>query len=214
MNSPIKTITKQHSKENLRALATALDEDLNQALADLQKLFAQIDRRIGARIKGMDFPCHAACSACCNAAVRISFLEYVALIEYLRSQELLEHFFEKALTIIPDDIDPGDEKASDPTKSIIHTAAAQQTCPVLGDDGLCQAYQARPLVCRLFGLSFNEQGGLYACQLVGEKFAGQELRLPRAQNILQQIRSLPLTEKIDSIASFVLMMADEQTKAV
>jgi len=38
-------------------------------------------------------------------------------------------------------------------------------------------------------------------------FAGQNLRLPRAQSILQQIRRLELSEKIDSFAGFAQMLS-------
>lgn len=197
---------KNHGTENLHFISQALDVDLDQALHDLKLLYEQTDQRIAARTEGLDFPCHAGCSSCCNAAVRFSFLEYVAVVEELRAQNLLDDFLLKALAI-----DPDDNNKADPILPEIDPAA-QQACPVLGEDGLCRAYNARPLVCRLFGLSFNEQAGLYACQVVGEKFAGQELRLPRAQTILQQILKLPLSEKIDSFAVFARMLQDENER--
>ncbi len=186
MNLYNKNNNSGHQIQDLQRLGKALDVNLAAALSDLRQIFAELNQRIEAHASGYDLPCHAGCSACCNVAVRVSFLEYVAVVEALRKKELLADFVRRALAL------DGDLPA--------------QRCPALSESGLCLAYASRPLVCRLFGLSFNEQGGLYACDMAGAQLAGQTLRLPRAQAVLQQVRALPLTEKIDTMAAFALML--------
>ena len=202
----------------LVALAAALDTDLEQALAQLTLLFDRVDQRVKKRAQRYIFPCHAACSACCTAAVRFTFLEYVAVIEDLRRQDLLDDFLQKALSLRARPLRSGSDAAHKANQKNAGTEtepsgtesqadpATVQACPVLGDDGLCRAYHARPLVCRLFGMSFNEQGELYACALVTEKFAGKLLRLTRAQPALQEIRSIELTEKIGTFSYFARLL--------
>lgn len=184
-----------HHHDAIAQLCQALKVDLAQTLAQLQALFARTDRRLEQRSANFDLPCRAGCSACCNAAVRITALEYLAVVEALRSAGELPIFLHRALAI---DDDNGD---------LIHSNAAQQSCPALSAQGLCLAYAARPLVCRLFGHSFDDDDRLYACDLVGKHLNGKQVQLPRARPILQEIRALPLTEKVDSLAGFVRLFS-------
>jgi len=41
-------------------------------------------------------------------------------------------------------------------------------CPALGNDGECTIYEARPIICRRFGIpiyDYKNPGNIYACHL-------------------------------------------------
>jgi hypothetical protein len=76
-----------------------------------------------------------------------------------------------------------------------HFASAQHlkfTCPLLGPDG-CTVYDAREILGRVFGQSFNDDGGIYGCELSGKFFGDAEHTLVRATAWAKRIQSLPLT---------------------
>ena len=67
------------------------------------------------------------------------------------------------------------------------------TCPLLDGEGGCMIYPARELYARLFGCSFNDEGGIYGCDLVGEHLAGRALTLLPTRPTARRLSALPLT---------------------
>ena len=67
------------------------------------------------------------------------------------------------------------------------------TCPLLGGEGHCLIYPMRELYARMFGCSFNDEGGIYGCHLVGEHLAGKEVTLLRVRPQARRLDTLPLT---------------------
>ncbi len=76
--------------------------------------------------------CRAGCDACCHAHLSVSPVEAAAIREWLRGRPSV-----------------GDE--------LVARRAARDSadprCVMLGDDGACAVYAARPLVCRTQGLA-------------------------------------------------------------
>jgi len=48
---------------------------------------------------------------------------------------------------------------------------------------------------RLFGSSFNDEGGVYGCHLVGEHLGDKTLTLLRARPTMSVLHELPLTDR-------------------
>lgn len=84
--------------------------------------------------------CKAQCSACCHIRVTLTDSEAELLVDYLKANRikldrgLVEYQSEHAVT--------DEDHVSIPYE--------KRVCPVLGEDGNCRAYDARPLVCRKF----------------------------------------------------------------
>jgi Fe-S-cluster containining protein len=77
--------------------------------------------------------CRAGCSDCCHQTFRISEIE----------GELLREALDAAPPAVRDDI----VARADGWREDVRTA-----CPVLGDDGRCRLYDARPRICRKYGI--------------------------------------------------------------
>lgn len=111
-----------------------------------EKAFNEIGKRISRGIfkrkqEGEAPPsCKAQCSACCHIRVTLTDSEAEALVDYLKARdvkldrELVQLQHEKAVT----------------DEDHIKLPYEKRVCPILGADGNCRAYEARPLVCRKF----------------------------------------------------------------
>jgi Fe-S-cluster containining protein len=111
---------------------------------------------------GEVIPCRAGCTACCHGPFDISPADAELLREgvaalppkaraeiRVRGELLLTRMQELAPEWrAPWDLDDLGEAGFDQ----IAEALADTPCPMLGDDGRCQVYEHRPLVCRLIGL--------------------------------------------------------------
>jgi len=76
-------------------------------------------------------------------------------------------------------------------------------CPLLGDDGACRVYPLRPLNCRLFGCSFNDELGIYGCDLVGQHLGGRTVTLLPARGTSRRLDALPLGQGRQVIPHFL-----------
>ena len=68
-------------------------------------------------------------------------------------------------------------------------------CPMLDGAGACRIYPARELLARLFGCSFNANGGVYGCHLVGDHLGGKTVTLLQAEPTARRLAAMPLTGK-------------------
>ncbi len=110
-------------------MSTPPSEDATRRYAELCRrvdaFFAEVSQRAGA-----DMACRAGCDLCCKTQLSVTTLEAAVLREGLLA-------------------------ASDELKQRLRARLSSppaERCLLLGDDGRCQAYDARPLVCRSHGL--------------------------------------------------------------
>ncbi len=200
-------LASSHESELLREVAHGLGAELEPTLAELDALYARLDRALAGRQRDLALPCGAGCDACCTSSPRVTLLEYLGLVEYLERSEQLPDFVTRALELA---------ERHGPELDALSTAEAGPTpeqpelafrCPALDSQGRCLGYPRRPAVCRLFGSSFDDDDRLYACGLVAEALAGQELTLPRARPWLQRLRELPLTGLVMVMPGFARLLA-------
>lgn len=84
--------------------------------------------------------CRKSCSACCHIRVVLMDSEADALVEYLRAHDIKldrELILFQAEHAVTDDMHQ-------------EIPYEKRRCPILGDDGNCRAYDARPSTCRKY----------------------------------------------------------------
>jgi hypothetical protein len=190
------------AKVDLRAMAARIGVNLDEAFAALDEVYALADQRISETTRELDLPCHRGCSMCCKDAVFLTPLEFFRVWDFVQtrfSEEARARVIERALALhrehreIIEAFDrPPPEGESD------HGSIAAKlhfVCPLLGEQGECTVYEARELYARLFGASFNEEGGVYGCHLVGAHLAGKTVTLLRARQMALRMAELPMTFK-------------------
>jgi hypothetical protein len=187
---------------DLDALTTPCGIDLRQALCGLAELYRRVDAHTAETTAGLGLPCQRGCDACCHECVFLTPLEFLGVWDFLQRQESLA-----ALAQILLDgrrlyaehrhlIDRFDEPAPEGEEG--HFSIARELsfrCPLLGAEGVCRVYPMRELYARLFGVSFNEEGGVYGCDLVGDHLVGKQVTLLRAKSAALALGELPLTHK-------------------
>ncbi|OGQ86662.1 MAG: hypothetical protein A2289_25845 [Deltaproteobacteria bacterium RIFOXYA12_FULL_58_15] len=186
---------------DIRELVQRRGVDFDDAFASLLRLYLDVDRHSGELTAGYDLPCHKGCDGCCHESVFVTPLEFYGVWTWLQ-----EHYGEgeraeivrRARAIYEAQRDAIRAlNAPPPLGEVDHTQVARTIrfrCPLLGDDGGCLVYPVRELYARLFGCSFNEQSGIYGCDLSGKYFANKELTLLRARSVALQLNDLPLTD--------------------
>jgi Fe-S-cluster containining protein len=110
-----------------------------RALTEVNKKIAQ---GLSKRKQNGDPPptCKSGCSACCHIQVTLTDSEADVLVRHLREKDvkldrsLVLHQFEHGRDNLAHVKMPYEKRA----------------CPILGEDGNCRAYEARPLVCRKY----------------------------------------------------------------
>jgi Fe-S-cluster containining protein len=189
-------------RHDLHQLARREGVDLDDALARLDALYADLDRRNERNTKDLDLPCHQGCSMCCHESVFLTQLEFFAAWDYLQrtaDDETLARVVDDALALHEEHralIEAFDRPP--PAGAADHTGLHQQLsfrCPLLDDDGGCRVYPRREMLARVFGCSFNEDGGIYGCHLVGEHLGGKTVTLVRARPMARLVHELPLATR-------------------
>lgn len=184
---------------DLRVMARAVGVDLDEAFEKLRGLYAYVDERNAANTRDLGLPCHRGCSHCCKESVFMTPLEFFFAWDWLQSNasdELLQRIVTRGLALYQEHKPFIDALEGEHTPE--HDAIAAKlkfVCPILGDDGACEAYPGRELYARLFGSTFNEAGGVYGCHIVGGHLADKQVTLLRARPIAKMLESLPLTFK-------------------
>lgn len=102
-----------------------LDALYQRLLGQVEAQFSELQTRFSGAMR-----CASGCHACCHPSLTVSPLEARALRALFATHP---ERFKEALEL--EDRDP-------------HQGAR---CPLLSEEGLCVAYEARPLVCRSFG---------------------------------------------------------------
>ncbi len=189
-----------HGTRDLHALAALSDVDLDAALTALRALYADVDARNQRHTAGLDLPCHRGCSACCRDSVFLTPLEFLGAWDHVQqhwSAAAREAAIDRGLAayrthraVIDACLRPPPPGERD------HFSVVRDLrfdCPLLDDDGACGVYPMREMFGRLFGCSFNDDGGVYGCDLVGAHLADQTVTLLRARPTARRIDDLPLT---------------------
>jgi hypothetical protein len=187
---------------DLYALAAGWGVDLQGAFDGLAALYAEVEQRNARNTEGLGLPCHRGCSMCCHESVFLTPLEFLFAWNHAQSTldaEVRDGIVGAGLALYQAHrqlIDQFDQPP--PAGAVDHFEAASQlkfTCPLLAPDGACRIYPARELLARLFGCSFNDQGGVYGCHLVDAHLGGKTVTLMRARPTAQRLADLPLTAK-------------------
>lgn len=187
---------------DLRARAAAQGVDLDRALDRLRALYADVDERNARNTADLALPCKSGCSSCCEESVLLTQLEFYGIWDFLQTT-----LSDAELRGVIDDA----RAAYEANRALIdvlsrppppghkdHTALIRDLrfrCPVLDAAGGCRAYPMREMLGRLFGCSFNDEGGVYGCDLVGAHLGGKLVTLTRARPNARRVLELPLTDK-------------------
>jgi len=187
---------------DLFAWAKDADVDLGPAFEALQRLYDEIERKNAALTQNLNLPCHRGCSMCCHESVFLTPLEFFYVWHYVQT-----HLTDQERQgIIEDGLKLYEEHRTQILALEEPLTGAQQdhfdvasrlrfACPMLSAAGACRVYPAREMLARLFGCSFNDAGGLYACHIVADHIGDQTVTLLRARPTWRRLLDLPLTHK-------------------
>jgi hypothetical protein len=187
---------------NLHARLHDEGVDLEGALKRLRSLYADVDERNERNLEGLELPCSSGCDACCHECVFLTPLEFYGAWDYAQrtlDDQTLRAVIDDGLRLYGDNreiIDAFDRPP--PEGDDDHTRIALRLkfrCPLLSQAGECRIYPMREMLGRLFGCSFNDDGGVYGCDVVGAHLGGKTVTLVRARPMAMRMHELPLTDK-------------------
>jgi len=187
---------------DFHAVARQVGVDLDAAFSKLDALYADVDARNRTNTQDLDLPCHRGCDACCHESVFLTPLEFYRVWHWAQgnlAEDVRGEMIGQGLAIYQDNAELIDALSREPEPGgPSHTVLAAKLkfrCPLLGEDGGCSVYPVRELLGRLFGCSFNDDGGVYGCHLVGEHLADKLVTLLPARGTSRRILDLPFTHK-------------------
>lgn len=195
-------MVRQYETIDFHAIASKVGVNLEIAFEALRALYADVDARNEKNTKNLNLPCHRGCDACCHESVFLTPLEFYGAWDWVQNNvpdSERSRMIEAGLSIYEANCDTilALNKPPSPGEPS-HDALARTLkfrCPLLGFDGVCGVYPMRELLARLFGCSFNAQGGVYGCHLVGDHLSGKLVTLLPAQGTAKRIQDLPFTHK-------------------
>lgn len=138
--------------------------DLKNRFYDITGLIQkEFDRNLD--IYGDKIQCGRGCSKCCSQIFRITNLdgwiigEHIKALPEARRNELKQKAREY-LNALPLTKGEAAKREGVNTKNL--------PCPALGDEGECTIYEARPVICRRFGMpiyDYKNPASVHACDL-------------------------------------------------
>lgn len=140
--------------------------DLKQKFYDITSLIqVEFDRNL--EIYGDKIQCRKGCSKCCSQIFNITFIDAFIIGEHIRSlpaerrealqQKAREYLLHLPLTKSKNWLDSGESAKREGVP-----------CPALGSEGECTIYEARPVICRRFGMpiyDYKNPTNVHACEL-------------------------------------------------
>lgn len=165
-------------------------------MKQLESLCAAADREFarGAALHGPRILCRRGCSDCCGQVFRITEPEAARISQFVtgldaperdRMQAAAQAYLARRTRLFG-----GAETWESPLPT-----GTRLPCPALTADGACGIYEARPIICRKFGVPvFNpDKGSVTACELnfkpgdpiEDSQLVSQQTSLYRAQQALQ-----------------------------
>jgi Fe-S-cluster containining protein len=136
----------------------------------------------GAR-READMTCSAGCSSCCHAWLTVSAVE--------------AHEIALALSRLGDDAREAVRQRGERELRREASQAAPARCAMLDDEGRCDVYEARPLVCRTQGHALRYPAGVIPADTITRKTTSGDLtwcplnygeRAPEAEDVLDAER--------------------------
>src|SRR4030095_9595019 len=120
--------------------------DFKQKFFDISGLIqTEFDRNL--QLYGDQIQCRKGCSKCCSQIFNITPLDAWIIREHLRSLPILQR---------------------DELKKRAEEYKKGNPCPALGNKGECTIYEARPVICRRFGMpiyDYKNPEKIHACDL-------------------------------------------------
>ncbi|MCC6866230.1 MAG: YkgJ family cysteine cluster protein [Ignavibacteria bacterium] len=138
-----------------------MKEEFKQKFYEITDLIQQeFDRNLG--IYGDKIKCSRGCNKCCSQIFRITKLDGWIISEHVKTlpkkqKQDLQNKAEEYL-----------EQLKKSKKDKSERGNFNPPCPALGNEGECTIYNARPVICRRFGMpiyDYKDPGKLYACEL-------------------------------------------------
>jgi Fe-S-cluster containining protein len=139
-----------------------LKTDLKNKFYDITGLIQkEFDRNLD--IYGDKIQCGRGCSKCCSQIFRITKLDSWIIGEHIRSlpEARRNELKQKAKEYL-------DHPGSSSHPSLIKEGSKNFPCPALGEEGECTIYEARPVICRRFGMpiyDYKNPANVHACDL-------------------------------------------------
>ncbi len=183
--------------------------EIKQKFYDITSLIqVEFDRNL--EIYGDKIQCRKGCSKCCSQIFKITLIDAYIIQDHIRAlpRERREELQQKArdyLTNLP--LTGGEkEHTAGMFAEGVSVVTEEVPCPALGTEGECTIYEARPVICRRFGMpiyDYKNPQNVHACELNfadGDEIT-DELLVPNQTEIGMKwdelkegfINSLPLT---------------------
>ncbi|NOS84961.1 MAG: YkgJ family cysteine cluster protein [Ignavibacteria bacterium] len=128
--------------------------DFKQKFYDITSLIqSEFDRNLD--IYGDKIQCRKGCSKCCSQIFNITLIDVWIIGEHVRSLPAEQR---EALQ----------QKAREYIDNVVSDRRADNPCPALGAEGECTIYEARPVICRRFGMpiyDYKNPQNVHACEL-------------------------------------------------
>jgi Fe-S-cluster containining protein len=121
-------------------------QDFKQKFYDISGLIqTEFDRNL--ELYGAQIQCRKGCSKCCSQIFNITLLDAWMISEHVKS-------------------------LSPARRAVLQENANRykqgEPCPALGNEGECTIYEARPVICRRFGMpiyDYKNPAKIHACEL-------------------------------------------------
>jgi len=126
--------------------------------------------------------CRAGCSDCCRARLSITRVEEAFLRRHLAARPELERA-------------ELERRARDETREM---------CPALDAAGRCQVYEARPLICRSYGVPLRRRGEVRLVNpplvdVCDKNFVGTSLKMLSDRDVFEQTSLEAEVSEIDAV---------------
>ena len=149
---------------------------LKQHFIDITNLIQQeFERNVDKY--GSKIQCRRGCSQCCSQIFNITQVDAFVIGEHVKTLPLdkQKELKQKAKEYLQE------KERKNLNINAEYSVTPKIPCPALGDEGECTIYEARPVVCRRFGMpmyDYKNPGKIYACELnfaEGEEIYDDEL---------------------------------------
>ncbi len=130
-----------------------MDETYKRILQHADEFFASVTAE-----QPQNLQCGRGCSLCCYGLFEIGSADVPLIAEGLAKLHPMRRrkIIRRAIEIVDETGHPNLRECSPIEKEQFFNQTASVPCPNLSDKGECMIYEARPLVCRTFGLPLRE----------------------------------------------------------
>ena len=145
---------------------------IKQKFYDITSLIQQeFDRNL--EMYGDKIQCRKGCSKCCSQIFHITLIDAHIIGEHIRAlplkrREELQQKAREYISHLPQKEKHSDHPGSSSHPSLEKEGSITLPCPALGAEGECTIYEARPVICRRFGMpiyDYKNPQNVHACEL-------------------------------------------------